>query len=151
MPFYANEEEYNKLKDILKKSGFPNFYELDISTFNGTLENRYNIVYLSNIIEGIVCYIVKNEIFCDPFLENITEQAELQRILKSFYPILKKNGMFLVDYRPNVNRYDAIDYMFNNPYFNAHEIASKYLVDKKPEKDLVLTYKPKEKDLFWDN
>lgn len=151
MPFYANEEEYNKLKDILKKYGFPNFYELDISTFDGTFDTAYNIVYLSNIIEGIICYIVKNEIFCGHLLENITERSELQRILNNLYPLLKKNGIFLVDYRPNVTRYDATDYMFNNSYFNVHEVPSKFCLDNRAEKDLILTYKPQEKDLFWNN
>lgn len=151
MPFYANEEEYYKLKEILKKKGFPNFYELDISSFSESLNMTYDIVYLSNIIKGLVCYIVQNEDIYSPIFENIVEQAETQRILKNLYPLLKKKGMFLVDYRPNCKKSDSTDFMFNNPYFKVDEISSKYFIDKEVKTDLVLTYSPKEKGLIWKN
>lgn len=149
MPFYASEEEYNKLKAILKKKNFPNFYELDISSFCGSLNITYDIVYLSNIIEGLVCYITRGQMFSGPMLENIIEQSELRRILSNLYSLLKKNGIFLIDYRPNCTKESSTDYMFNNPYFKVDEIPSKYFIDKEVEKDLVLTYSPKEKGLMW--
>lgn len=151
MPFYANEEEYYKLKEILKKKGFPKFFELDISSFSDSLDVTYDIIYLSNIIEGLVCYIARNGMYGVPMSENIVEYSELQRILSNLYPLLKKNGIFLVDYRPNCTREASTDYMFNNPYFKVDEIPSKYYIDKKAEKDLVLTYSPKERGLMWKN
>lgn len=150
MPFYADEEEYYKLKEILKKKGFPKFYELDISNFSDTLDMTYDIVYLSNIIEGLLIYIVKNNEICDDIInKNIIEQSELQRILSSLYPLLKKNGIFLVDYHPNSTKKASAEYLFNNPYFKVDEIPSKCFIDTEVKKDLVLTYSPKEKGLMW--
>ena len=94
---------------------------------------------------------MQNEDIYSPIFENIVEQAETQRILKNLYPLLKKKGMFLVDYRPNCKKSDSTDFMFNNPYFKVDEISSKYFIDKEVKTDLVLTYSPKEKGLIWKN
>ncbi|MGM9834585.1 MAG: hypothetical protein ACI31M_02245 [Bacilli bacterium] len=152
MPFYANEKEYNILKEKLKKIGFPKFHQIDIASFDGNLDSKFDLVYLSNIIEDIVV----NKVFENRknktglYTEDEVEKIILKDILSSIYPVLKEDGMYLIDYRPNTFRENATDYMFSNPNFIVSQIEPKKAnYGAYDSKDLVLTYKPKDSGIVW--
>lgn len=148
MPFYANEEEYYKLQRMLRNRPFPKFYEADVLSLGEIMCDKYDFIYLSNIIECLVCV----ELSCYPFspgygTEDRTEERYIFKMAKEVMPFLKDNGVILFDYRPNSSASSANDLLFQNNYFDVDEIECKYPPTDNyrrcDDTDLVLTYRPK--------
>lgn len=155
MPFYASEEEYYKLQGILRQSAFPNFVESDIRALGEVLNSKYDVVYLSNIIECLVVERLNSFYRASYGTENIVEQEFAGDILKAVLPILKGDGTVLMDYRMNRTMRDSGDWLFNNDFFEATDIPCKMPIDERYNRyaatDLVLTYKPIKKGNFLEH
>lgn len=54
--YLKNEENYNKLANILKENNKINFYNVDIINQKIKPNNQYDFIYLSNILEKILTY-----------------------------------------------------------------------------------------------
>ena len=146
MPFYAKEEEYYKLQSLLRKRGYPKFIESDLLQISSALTDSYDLIYLSNIIECLVFHELQQYSYGNYTFENFVERDFITIILKEILPHLKEEGTILLDYRANMWKEDASDFLFNNPCFEVFEIPAKfpaiYSDFKDGETDLVLTYKP---------
>ena len=153
MPFYESKEEYYKLQTIIRKRNLPTIHELDISSLSKIVKSDFDIVYLSNIIECMIC----RELDKYPFgaCENLVEQEVIKKTLKEVMPLLRDDGTVLVDYRSNTNRIYSTDYLFCNDFFDVTEFESKFPPDvslgKYAHTDLALTYKPKRKGNILDH
>ncbi len=150
MPFYESEEEYYKLQAILKRRRLPQFYEADILALKDVIKSKYDILYLSNIIECLVCEeIMKYGSFMPSYgTEDRVEESFIFKICEQVLPLLKTEGIILLDYRPNRSKAESTDLLFNNDYFEATEIPAKFPPYAKEDQvtendtDLVLTYNP---------
>ncbi len=149
MPFYSNEEEYCRLQSILRKNGNPKFSEVDLLKLSDVIVDKYDVVYLSNIIEVLVM----EEIMSYPWmmqsygLEDRVEIEKLEVIGEHLFKVLKDDAIALMDYRTNAGLESSSDLLFNNDFFVATNVLNKipsYLSNKqRPEEvDCVLTYKP---------
>lgn len=145
IPFYMNKEEYYKLQDMLRGREFPKFYELDILHKPVTLKQKYDILYLSNIMEHEVaqlCYEMNLAGF--PFSEIEFEIDVLMNLLPNVYALLKKDGTALMGYRNNRKEMEQSDLFYNNTFFEVTSFAAK--LEKQEEwqgdTDLALTYTP---------
>lgn len=147
MPFYASEEDYYKLQSILRGREYPIFIESDVLALKDKLSSKYDIVYLSNIIECMVNIKLRHVIYSYYGEEDMTEQMVTRDLLTATLPLLKKNGTMLVSYRPNVHAKYADDWLYINRFFNVTEVPSKFPPSGEGRKvdntDLVLTYRPK--------
>ena len=148
-----SKEEYYKLQTIIRKRNLPTIHELDISSLSKIVKSDFDIVYLSNIIECMIC----RELDKYPFgaCENLVEQEVIKKTLKEVMPLLRDDGTVLVDYRSNTNRIYSTDYLFCNDFFDVTEFESKFPPDvslgKYAHTDLALTYKPKRKGNILDH
>lgn len=149
MPFYNNEGEYYKLQSILRKNGYPNFTDCDILHLKDSLSKSYDIIYLSNIIEGLVCDKLREFPYAPYGTENYIEYELAGNIIKSLEPHLNNNGVILLDYSPNRSKTERGDWFFNNDIFKVDEVPCKLPPnvhrDTTAYTDLVLTYRPKKK------
>lgn len=147
MPFYANKEEYYKLQSTLRKREYPTFKQADVRTFGEVFNDKYDIIYLSNIIECLVCEALSGYYMPSYGAEDRLEERYIFELIKQVLPKLREDGLILLDYRPNSSKDAATDLLFNNDYFEVTEIASKYPPSddyrKCSDTDLVLTYCPK--------
>lgn len=140
MPFYSNEEEYYKLQSLLKGSVFPQFHEMDIRNINEEFNKKYDLVYLSNIIESLVSFEKTQNCYRGPSEDEI-EEKYLFRVMPQIIKILNKNGTILVNYR--TNSLDVDDLLYSSFLFDVDDIGSKCLdYDFGCNTDLVLTYQP---------
>lgn len=150
MPFYQSEEEYFKLQRLLRKRAFPKFYEADVRDLGKVLTSNYDIVYLSNIIECLVCTELYKLYYPSPSIEEDFEHEFTREILNSLKSLLRDDTTIMLDYRPNRSLDQSCDWLFNNPSFVVHEISSKYppnpSLGQSEYTDLVLTYKPKKSE-----
>lgn len=148
MPFYANEKEYYKLQALLRKREFPKFYEADILSLSKIMCDDYDVIYLSNIIECLVCIELSGYPFSPGYgAEDNAEEKYIFKIAKEVMPHLREDGVILFDYRPNNSKNSATDLLFRNDFFEVNEIESKYpatdIYNRCEDTDLVLTYRPK--------
>lgn len=154
MPFYANEEEFYKLKSMLSKKEFPKFYFRDVCNLSELVKDEYDIVYLSNIIECMVCEEVSSYA---PFYHVNEDSVELDKITmvsREVMKMLKSDGTLLMSYRPNTNLDYSRDLLYNNDYFEAKTVPCKILptgnesYGRDLDTDIVLTYRPSKKGNF---
>ncbi len=144
MPFYIDEAEYYKLQAMLRTREYPNFIESDILALKEKLASKYDIIYLSNIIESIISDRVRRYMFVS---ENTVEREVVQDIMSQVMPSLKEDGTILVTYRPNRDLQISHDWLFNNEFFQVDLVDSKFPPDeedykKSKDTDMVLTYRP---------
>lgn len=156
MPFYCYKTEFYKLKNILKSRKLPNFFEVDLLNLKNVIENKYDILYLSNIIE---CMVRENMITRygrrgDLEKENELEEEIINKIGSDLVHTIKTNGIVLVSYRPNSNLRYSKDLLYNFEYFKVNNVSSKvspYDDDyiEQSDVDMVLTYKPSEAGIYF--
>lgn len=147
MPFYAQEEEYYKLQDILRKREYPEFKEADILDLGSAFTSKYDIVYLSNIIENLVACEVRSYPFAGYGTEDRVEGEVLELVIPSIHKLVKPNGTVLMSYRPIADANQSTDYLYNCVCFDPYEIPKKHKDnakdnDYRANTDLVLIYKP---------
>lgn len=153
MPFYSCKEEYYKLQNLLKNRNYPKFYEVNLSKLSEVVVDKYDVVFLSNIIEHIVCREIIN---CptQPFnLEDIVEKLVFNSLKPQILSCLRPDGIALIDYRANKNNSYASNLIYNNDFFDKSLISSKLPVSTDcdhtiEDVDVVLTYKPSSKKSF---
>lgn len=147
MPFYKSKEEYYKLQSKLKDRGYPKFYEADILSISELLDTKYDIIYLSNIIECLVCQELYKLYHPSYYYENIFEKEKTEQILEVLLPFLKKDGIILLNYRPN--NASADDWLATSDLINVSPIPCKYppteAYNRQDDVDMVFTYKPNKK------
>ena len=146
IPFYMNKEEYYKLQDMLRGREFPKFYELDILHKSTALKRKYDILYLSNIMEhevALSCYEKNQAGF--PFNEDNIEVNVLMDLLPNVYTLLKKNGTALMGYRNNRRAEEQTDFFYSNTIFEVTSFPAKLekMGNRHIDTDLALIYKPK--------
>lgn len=156
MPFYAIKEEYYKLQSKLKNREFPKFIEADLLELWQVLDNQYDIIYLSNIIECLVYEKCKKyyRAGINRSVENRVEKEYLKKVVSGIVNKLNNNGIMMMSYRSNSNLKFSTDHLYNNDYFDVTSVFAKVVSYdetgfEEPDTDLVLTYKPSEnKKLF---
>ncbi len=156
MPFYSSEEEYNKLKEILINRQMPMFYQVDIKDLEQVLVNKYDVLYLSNIIECIVRKEIQDAGIKDFDSKKIDEiqRRVIDRLGSNIVSAIRGNGIVLMSYRPNSTLKYSNDLLYNFEYFNVGTVWSKVLPYdddflEQSDVDLVVTYKPEEKGLYF--
>ncbi len=147
MPFYASEEEYYKLQDILIKNGYPKFYLSELSKIGDVVTDSYDILYFSNIIECMVCEALSEYYSAN---ENDVEIDKIAIVYEQAMKILKDKGIILMSYRPNTMLEDCYDVLYDNDYFEATRVPAKlkareYDIQRNADTDIVLTYCPSKK------
>lgn len=154
MPFYQNEEEYYKLQEKLRKRSYPHFLESDVLLLKDKLTSSYDIIYLSNMVEGIICDEIDHTIHPR---EQVTllEKQIFTDILRGVLPALNDGGVILLSYRPNRDLQLCPEWSFNNNYFECDLIPCKYPPDifdcyASKNTDVVLTYRPKKTGNIFD-
>lgn len=155
MPFYANEADYYTLQAKLRKRRYPVFRSADIYQLSKAFNYKYDIVYLSNIIETIVAMEVRKYPFAGYGTEDRIEGEVISVLEPEIYKVLKKTGTVMLSYRANaylefvpgrIGNFST-DYLYNSLYFEPTEIPRKLSEDSDEDeylakKDIVLTYKP---------
>ncbi|MBE6152834.1 MAG: hypothetical protein E7166_01215 [Firmicutes bacterium] len=123
-PYYIKENYYT-LKKILTKKDYPKFIETDISYFEYSIKDNYDIISLSNIIE---C----NQQPFDDVLERklYTDEEWIEYIKTVIYKQLNSNGKILV--------FQTIDWN-SEQYVN--EGFEKYTINNNKEKNIALVLK----------
>lgn len=150
MPFYKSKKEYYILKQKLLSRDFPLFEEVDLASIKNKVSDKYDILYLSNIVECMVRSELNTYYLMSFSLEDDVEMKKAQLICQQVEPLVKKDGVVLFSYRANSSRNTATDYLYNNELFDVHILPAKILpyddfcfeVD---DVDLALTYKPNER------
>lgn len=152
MPFYAEEAEYYKLQTLLRKRNYPNFKNCDIFDIAKAFPTKYDIVYLSNIIETMVVTELQNYPFASFSTEDHIESKLLEKAENNIYQLGKKNGTIMLSYRPNSTIKDSTDLLYNCILFTPTEIPKKRKNNKEKESevktDIVLTYKLPKKSRY---
>ncbi len=145
MPFYLEESEYYKLQTILRHRDYPEFKNCDVFDLAKAFPNKYDIVYLSNILETIVASEVQSYPFASFSTEDRIESELLEKAENTIYKVGRENGTIMLSYRANSTISDSTDLFYNCVLFEANEIPRKYKDnlshDDKPSTDIVLTYK----------
>lgn len=145
MPFYYEEAEYYKLQSILRKRDYPTFKNCDIFDLAKSFTSKYDIVYLSNIIETMVASEISNYPFASFSTEDLIESELLEEVEKNIYQLGKNNGTIMLSYRPNFTIEDSTDLLYNCVLFKPTEIPKKAINSSEPEDaiqtDIVLIYK----------
>ncbi len=146
MPFYANEREYYKLQAKLRRMDFPNFTESDILKLGDYINTKHDVVYLSNIVSCLVYRKLTSYFIPSCYNEDITERQVVRDVLTSVLPLIKDDGIILLDYRPNRDK-SVEDWLYIEDAFDVTEVPSKYPptgeYNKYAHTDLVLTFRPK--------
>lgn len=147
MPFYKNKEEYYKLQRKLRERDYPRFIESDLLALKEKLSSTYDIIYLSNIIEYLVCLELRKYYMGNINIENHHEKDITKKVMRQVLPFLEDNGTILVSYRMNRDYNCSKDWLYNNDFFDVDVIPSKFPPNfysrNSGDTDLVLTYRPK--------
>ncbi len=153
MPFYASQEEYYKLQAILRKQEYPKFYLSDLSKLANVVKGEFDFVYLSNIIECMVCEEISKYPSFVYVNEDSIELDKIREVTGQVMQLLRKNGSILMSYRANTNLDFSTDVLYHNDFFEAELVPSKMPPDendyrKSENTDIVLTYTPSKNGLF---
>lgn len=153
MPFYASKEEYYKLQAILRGQDYPKFYLSDLAKLADVVKDEYDFVYLSNIIECMVCEEISKYPSFVYVNEDSIELDKIRMVTKQVMKLLRKNGSILMSYRANTNLDYSTDVLYHNDFFETDYIPSKMPPDendyrKSENTDIVLTYTPSKKGTF---
>lgn len=143
-----SKEAYYKLQAMLRERSFPKYFELNILEEKVKHNKKYDILYLSNILNHNMTITSENNIKAGIFQSrNETQKEVLRKILPNIYSLLEENGTALVGYRRNRAINSSSDIFYHNPIFAVHSIPAKIPPDYyniwETDTDLVLTYTPK--------
>lgn len=146
MPFYNMRNEYLILKSKLLKMEFPSFKEVDIANIKSEIDVKYDILYLSNIIECMVRNELERSYFMNLSLEDEIEKEKYKLVMEQVRHLLNKKGQILLGYRTNTRIEEATDFLYHNDDLEVRAISSKVLPYDElgfeaSDVDLVLTYK----------
>ncbi len=145
MPFYAEEAEYYKLQALLRQRDYPLFNSCDVFDIASTFTSKYDIIYLSNILESMVASTMQSYPYSSFGLEDHIESELLERAENSIFKAGHKNSTVMLSYRSNDTIDNSTDLFYNCVLFDAHEIPCKNKEEKNDEHqfdtDIVLTYK----------
>ena len=146
MPFYNMRNEYLILKSKLLKMEFPSFKEVDIANIKSEIDVKYDILYLSNIIECMVRNELERSYFMNLSLEDEIEKEKYKLVMEQVRHLLNKKGQILLGYRTNTRIEEATDFLYHNDALEVRAISSKVLPYDElgfeaSDVDLVLTYK----------
>lgn len=146
MPFYINEEDYYKLQSLLRQRQYPTFKNCDVFDLAKAFNGKYDIVYLSNIIETIVASEVRSYPFSSFGTEDRIESELLEKAENKIYKMCRENGTIMLSYRANNTIDNSTDLLYNCVLFEPTEIPCKNINNPEAENigktDIVLTYKP---------
>lgn len=145
MPFYSEEAEYYKLQSLLRKRNYPTFKNCDVFDLPKAFKTKYDIVYLSNILETITACEIQNYPFASFSTEDRIESELLEKTENSIYKVGRENGTIMLSYRANNTIANSTDLLYNCVLYDTTEIPSKNKDTSRDENlaktDIVLTYK----------